>query len=377
MVLARWQNTVVDDEGNIQDGATVTVRREVAGSPLASLFSDRDGLVPTGNPITADSEGFAAFHVAGGAYRITATKGAFSRVWRYVPVGTAQEFDEEDFLVPGDIGVSVQAYDAQLDEWSGVDPSENGKSLVSAANYAAMRALLDLEPNTDFYAPGGTDVAVADGGTGASNASGARTNLGLATVGQAEAEAGTSTTTRAWTAERVAQAIAALGGGGPVAPVAAGALSSQATLDIALDSADMYEIDLINLLPVSDNVSLYARFSQSSTFLSGAGDYRWGYFRFAAQQSASDTEITVFDAQGNGATELANVTFRIFRPSATSFRKSMHWTGGMTTFENQNQPITGHGSLLDNTNAIDGVRFLFSTGNISSGYYAVRSYTFT
>lgn len=37
----------------------------------------------------------------------------------------------------------------------------------------------------------------------------ARNNLGLATVGQAEAEAGTATTTRSWTAQRVRQAIAA------------------------------------------------------------------------------------------------------------------------------------------------------------------------
>lgn len=42
----------------------------------------------------------------------------------------------------------------------------------------------------------------------------ARATLELATVAQAEAEAGTATTTRAWTAERVKQAIAALSVGG-------------------------------------------------------------------------------------------------------------------------------------------------------------------
>jgi len=73
-----------------------------------------------------------------------------------------------DFLVPADIanmvetsdiGVSVQAYDAQLDTWSGVTPSANGQSLVAAADYAAMRGLLDLEAGTDFYSIAAADAA--------------------------------------------------------------------------------------------------------------------------------------------------------------------------------------------------------------------------
>lgn len=86
-------------------------------------------------------------------------------------------------------------------------------------------------PTVGGYSPGGTDVAVADGGTGASTASAARTNLGLvigtdvqafdadiATVAasQAEAEAGTEAALRSFSPLRIAQAIAALetGGGG-------------------------------------------------------------------------------------------------------------------------------------------------------------------
>jgi hypothetical protein len=93
MVLARWQATIVDEEGNVQDGAAVTVRREAVGSPLASLFSDRAGVTPTGNPVTADVDGFASFHVTGGAYQITAVKGGFTRTWRYVAIGLAAESD--------------------------------------------------------------------------------------------------------------------------------------------------------------------------------------------------------------------------------------------------------------------------------------------
>lgn len=96
MVLARWQATIVDDAGNIQTGASIEVRSEAAGAPLATIYSDRDGLTPLGNPFLSDSEGFAAFHVPGGAYRITATKGSFSREWRYVGIGTLAEQDSDN-----------------------------------------------------------------------------------------------------------------------------------------------------------------------------------------------------------------------------------------------------------------------------------------
>ncbi len=56
-----------------------------------------------------------------------------------------------EVLVDGDIGTNVQAYDADLDTWAGLTPSANAQSLVTAANYAAMRALLDVEAGTDFY----------------------------------------------------------------------------------------------------------------------------------------------------------------------------------------------------------------------------------
>lgn len=56
-------------------------------------------------------------------------------------------------LVDSDIGSTVQAYDADLTTWAGLTPSANAQSLVTAANYAAMRALLDLESGTDFLSP--------------------------------------------------------------------------------------------------------------------------------------------------------------------------------------------------------------------------------
>lgn len=53
-----------------------------------------------------------------------------------------------------DAGLATkQDHDADLDTWASLTPSANAQSLVTAATYAAMRALLDLEAGTDFLSP--------------------------------------------------------------------------------------------------------------------------------------------------------------------------------------------------------------------------------
>jgi len=90
--LARYQAFALDDAGNVLTLPSVEVRVESTGL-LAIIFSDRAGATPLSNPFTGGSDGLVAFHVAGGAYKVTVTQGVTSRVFRYVAVGTGAEID--------------------------------------------------------------------------------------------------------------------------------------------------------------------------------------------------------------------------------------------------------------------------------------------
>lgn len=92
MTLAVKNLSILDAEGNIVEGATVTVRLDVVGEPVAELFSDRAGAVPLSNPFVC-VDGHAQFFAVGGAYKITAVKDGYSRTWRYEPIGRAAETD--------------------------------------------------------------------------------------------------------------------------------------------------------------------------------------------------------------------------------------------------------------------------------------------
>jgi len=88
----------------------------------------------------------------------------------------------------GGAGVYVELGSAAGASSSDFDPA--GAAAAVEANAAAALAAHGSDPTnvhgiadtTALYQAGGTDVAVADGGTGASTAAGARTNLGLGTA---------------------------------------------------------------------------------------------------------------------------------------------------------------------------------------------------
>ena len=97
MALAAFNGQAQDESGNVVTSFQVEVKRESSGAPLASIYSDREGATPLGNPFTPDpiDNGQFRFHVVGGAYRIRIFDGSgFEKIWRYVSIGRAGESDD-------------------------------------------------------------------------------------------------------------------------------------------------------------------------------------------------------------------------------------------------------------------------------------------
>jgi hypothetical protein len=106
------------------------------------------------------------------------------------------------------IGSDVQAYDADLTTLGGLSKTNgnfivgNGSTWVAESGSTARTSLglgsIATQNSNSVSITGGsvsgiTDLAVADGGTGASNASGARSNLGLGTVSTINTTGSTTT----------------------------------------------------------------------------------------------------------------------------------------------------------------------------------------
>lgn len=134
--LTHVQLTVVDQAGNVQPFASIQVNHEVGGA-LATIKPNRDGSGTLANAFPADSVGFAAFYVAGGLYKITATLGSFTKEWRNVAIGTAQECDidtDVTLAANSDLVVPTQkAVKAYVDALASAPAIKTGTSYSVAA----------------------------------------------------------------------------------------------------------------------------------------------------------------------------------------------------------------------------------------------------
>jgi hypothetical protein len=227
------------------------------------------------------------------------------------------------------------------------------------------------------YSPGGTDVALADGGTGASlsdpnadrimfwdDSAGAVTWL---TAGSGLSISGTTMT--------------ATGG---LTLLNSGTVSSAATLDIVLTSYTSYRglvVLLSNFLPATDGVQFYLRFSTDGGSTYDASGYNYVILRstdisaIASTGSGSASQIMVGTETGNQATEGLDARVEILSQTTTTRWGRVMFSAYQITEDATpaGRFVTGGGSR-EVAQDTDAIRFLFSSGNIASGSWAIYGY---
>lgn len=166
-----------------------------------------------------------------------------------------------------------------------------------------------------------------------------------------------------------------------------GSVSSAAQLDVVLTNFTGYRAILFvltNFLPANDDVELRMRTSTDggSSFASGASDYAWQVAINTAgvggafQGDGADSFISLVgipsagNGVGNASAEGINSEILLWKPTNTAQhgRVSFQSTWGNTTTAHIGCTGSGVRGAAQDT---DAVRFLFESGNISSGDYAV------
>lgn len=206
-----------------------------------------------------------------------------------------------------------------------------------------------------------------------------RATLLLATMSQAEAEAGTDTTTRAITAELLKQAIVALGGGGNLDLILSQVASASSSIDFgSAEVTSTYDVHLLvgeGLVVATDRADLYL-------LASNTGGTDW-------EEDANEYLYAGFSTRSSGAaltTVSAGATFIKLNPidlsnvAAEGFGFNMYIKGAAraaakTVFEGTTSgwdyvPRTNTGFLGGSHNTaevVNGLRVVPDIGNITRG----------
>lgn len=170
-----------------------------------------------------------------------------------------------------------------------------------------------------------------------------------------------------------------------ISNVASGTISNQATLDINFSTYvaqfSMIEILLTGVVPATSAAILEARLSTDGTTFITSG-YKWDFMYTLAGgtpggvDDGSATDTTTIHLTGTSSNTAARSIFAVIRialPNSTSFEPNVQFTSTRYTDAPSTAVSTGFGTIAT-AQATKGIRFLFSSGNISTATYRVIGY---
>ena len=151
--------------------------------------------------------------------------------------------------------------------------------------------------------------------------------------------------------------------------------SGAASLDITGLSSTYksYIIEVEKLTPATDNADLWLRVSQDggSTFITTASSYRYMKTQVneagtATSSGAQDSKIIMAGTIGNNTGEGFGGTIKIFSPATASLYKHIRFDGTYVDGTPTGITVNGGGHYLADGGAIDSLRLLMSSGNITA-----------
>lgn len=254
----------------------------------------------------------------------------------------------------------------------------NGKSLVTAADYAAMKALLNLEIGTDVQAYDALLASIAGLGSQAAgdllylSAADTIARLGIGTEGQiVKSVSGVP----AWADE----------GGGVWQEIAEGTISDAAALAVTFTPGSWRAIRLIftDIVSATDDVNFTLRTSTDggSNYDAGASDYQYFSRRWLASsdtvvtnRSTGDVNIILGASQGNAAGERGVYDITLYDPATAAWKSIVCVGFSVNAPAGSLQGIRSTGARVVSAD-VDGIQVRFSSGNITSGRYKVLGLT--
>lgn len=166
--------------------------------------------------------------------------------------------------------------------------------------------------------------------------------------------------------------------------LASGSVTAAGTLDLTanIDSTfDAYRLVLYNFYPVNNGDDLWLRVSEDggSSFKAGTTAYTYaggvtnsGGTSSNLSSGSGNSKIIIASSVSNGVTAGVSGEIEFFNPASAALLKQFNYVMGYTSTTPQFINLNASGSYTADTNAINALRLLFSTGNIATGKYILQ-----